>query len=123
MDVSRSLARQSLVVAAVAALIDAVGLGLCGVFAVAPWQTGAVMAGIIVGDLAAPRRHAPRAWSRWPRSWSGWRPPGCCTDTVSTVNSPGSAYWLPGIAPERGFPDRNRCRPCFCCAVASPPRI
>ncbi|MEU7139951.1 histidine kinase [Nocardia sp. NPDC046473] len=57
---SRSLARQSLVVAAVAALIDAVGLGLCGVFAVAPWQAGAVMAGIVVGDLAlaAPPRTA-----------------------------------------------------------------
>ncbi|WP_405161302.1 histidine kinase [Nocardia sp. NBC_01499] len=57
---SRSLARQSLVVAAVAAVIDAVVLGLSGVFAVAPWQTVAVIAGVVVGDLAlaAPPRTA-----------------------------------------------------------------
>ncbi|GAA5086835.1 histidine kinase [Nocardia iowensis] len=60
MDVSRSLARQSLVVAVVAALIDAVVLGLCGVFTVAPWQTVAAVAAIVAGDLAlaAPPRTA-----------------------------------------------------------------
>ncbi|WP_327109730.1 histidine kinase [Nocardia sp. NBC_01730] len=57
---SRSLARQSVVVAVVAALIDAVVLGLCGVFAVAPWQTVAALAGIVAADLAlaAPPRTA-----------------------------------------------------------------
>ncbi|MEU7214451.1 sensor histidine kinase [Nocardia iowensis] len=57
---SRSLARQSLVVAVVAALIDAVVLGLCGVFTVAPWQTVAAVAAIVAGDLAlaAPPRTA-----------------------------------------------------------------
>ncbi|QXN95955.1 histidine kinase [Nocardia iowensis] len=60
LDVSRSLARQSLVVAVVAALIDAVVLGLCGVFTVAPWQTVAAVAAIVAGDLAlaAPPRTA-----------------------------------------------------------------
>ncbi|MEV6555262.1 histidine kinase [Nocardia sp. NPDC051756] len=57
---SRSLARQSLVVAAVAALIDAVAIGVCGIFGVAPWQTVAALAGIVVVDLAlaAPPRTA-----------------------------------------------------------------
>lgn len=49
---SRSLARQSLVVAVVAAVIDIAMLGLSGVFGVAPWQTTAVVAGIAVADLA-----------------------------------------------------------------------
>ncbi|QIS15100.1 sensor histidine kinase [Nocardia arthritidis] len=52
MDVSRSLARQSVVVAVVAAVIDTLVLGVCGIFAVAPWQTGVVLAGILVADLA-----------------------------------------------------------------------
>jgi signal transduction histidine kinase len=51
-DVSRSLARQSLVVAVVAAVIDTVVLTLSGVFAVAPWQASAVAIGIVVSDLA-----------------------------------------------------------------------
>ncbi|WP_169811136.1 sensor histidine kinase [Nocardia amamiensis] len=57
---SRSLARQSLVVAVVAALVDAVVLGLSGVFAVAPWQTAAAMAVVVAADLAlaAPPRTA-----------------------------------------------------------------
>ncbi|MFC9440498.1 sensor histidine kinase [Nocardia sp. NPDC057030] len=57
---SRSLARQSLVVATVAALIDAVAIGVCGIFGVAPWSTVAVLAGIVVVDLAlaAPPRTA-----------------------------------------------------------------
>ncbi|MGW4093971.1 sensor histidine kinase [Nocardia sp. NPDC004750] len=60
MDVSRSLARQSVVVAVVAAAIDAVVLGLCGVFAVAPWQTVAAVTAIVAADLAlaAPPRTA-----------------------------------------------------------------
>lgn len=60
MDVSRSLARQSVVVAVVAAVIDAVVLGLCGVFAVAPWQTVAAVTAIVAADLAlaAPPRTA-----------------------------------------------------------------
>ncbi|WP_223885130.1 sensor histidine kinase [Nocardia colli] len=49
---SRSLARQSLVVAAVAALIDAVAIGVCGIFGVAPGQTVTMLAGIVVVDLA-----------------------------------------------------------------------
>jgi signal transduction histidine kinase len=59
-DVSRSLARQSLVVAVVAAVIDTVILALSGVFAVAPWQASAVAIGIVVSDLAlaAPPRTA-----------------------------------------------------------------
>ncbi|WP_245548106.1 sensor histidine kinase [Nocardia pneumoniae] len=57
---SRSLARQSLVVAVVAALVDAVVLGLSGVFAVAPWQTAAAIAVVVAADLAlaAPPRTA-----------------------------------------------------------------
>jgi signal transduction histidine kinase len=60
LDVSRSLARQSVVVAVAAALIDAVVLGLCGVFAVAPWQTTAAITAIVAADLAlaAPPRTA-----------------------------------------------------------------
>ncbi|PXX69094.1 histidine kinase [Nocardia tenerifensis] len=60
MDLSRSLARQSLVVAVVAALIDGVLLALCGVFAFAPWHTVAVLTGIVLSDLAlaAPPRTA-----------------------------------------------------------------
>ncbi|WP_328405169.1 sensor histidine kinase [Nocardia sp. NBC_00403] len=60
MDVSRSLARQSLVVAVVAATIDTVVLALCGVFAVAPWQATAVAVGVAAADLAlaAPPRTA-----------------------------------------------------------------
>lgn len=60
MDVSRSLARQSAVVAVVAALIDAVVLGLSGVFAMAPWQTAAAVTVIVAADLAlaAPPRTA-----------------------------------------------------------------
>ncbi|MGK8525366.1 sensor histidine kinase [Nocardia asteroides] len=57
---SRSLARQSVVVAVAAAVIDAVVLGLCGVFAVAPWQTTAAIIAIVAADLAlaAPPRTA-----------------------------------------------------------------
>lgn len=59
-DVTRSLARQSLVVAITAAVVDTTMLALCGVFAIAPWQTMAVMAGIVAADLAlaAPPRTA-----------------------------------------------------------------
>ncbi|MGY2028445.1 sensor histidine kinase [Nocardia gipuzkoensis] len=52
LDVSRSLARQSVLVAVVAAVIDAVVLGLSGVFAVAPWHTIAAVAAIVAADLA-----------------------------------------------------------------------
>jgi signal transduction histidine kinase len=60
LDVSRSLARQSVVVAVAAALIDAVVLGLCGVFAVDPWRTTAAIIAIVAADLAlaAPPRTA-----------------------------------------------------------------
>ncbi len=52
LDVSRSLARQSILVAVVAAVIDAVVLALSGVFAVAPRHTIAVLAAIVAADLA-----------------------------------------------------------------------
>ncbi|MEU7628567.1 histidine kinase [Nocardia sp. NPDC049220] len=57
---SRSLARQSVLVAVVAALVDTVVLGLSGVFAVAPWQTVTAMVAIVAADLAlaAPPRTA-----------------------------------------------------------------
>ncbi|WP_155980876.1 sensor histidine kinase [Nocardia sp. CNY236] len=57
---SRSLARQSLLVAVVAALIDVVVLSFYGAFAVAPWQTGLAVATIVAADLAlaAPPRTA-----------------------------------------------------------------
>lgn len=60
LDVSRSLARQSLVVAVVAAAIDASMLVLNGIFSVAPWQASAVLIGIVAADLAlaAPPRTA-----------------------------------------------------------------
>ncbi len=60
MDVSRSLARQSLVVAGVAAAIDAAMLTLNGIFSVAPWQATAVLIAIVAADLAlaAPPRTA-----------------------------------------------------------------
>ncbi|WP_069163488.1 sensor histidine kinase [Nocardia altamirensis] len=60
MDVSRSLARQSLLVAVVAAVIDGVVLWLSGMFSYAPWHTTAAMIGIVAGDLAlaAPPRTA-----------------------------------------------------------------
>jgi signal transduction histidine kinase len=60
LDVSRSLARQSVVVAVVAALIDASMLTLSGVFEAAPWQGAAVVVGIVAADLAlaAPPRTA-----------------------------------------------------------------
>ncbi|WP_433685589.1 sensor histidine kinase [Nocardia sp. CA-119907] len=57
---SRSLARQSLVVAVVAAAVDASMLVLNGIFSVAPWQASAVLIGIVAADLAlaAPPRTA-----------------------------------------------------------------
>ncbi|WP_330257419.1 histidine kinase [Nocardia sp. NBC_00565] len=57
---SRSLARQSLVVAVVAAAVDTAMLVLNGIFAVAPWQATAVVIGIVSADLAlaAPPRTA-----------------------------------------------------------------
>ncbi len=60
MDVSRSLARQSLVVAVAAAAVDAAMLTLNGIFAVAPWQATAVLIAIVAADLAlaAPPRTA-----------------------------------------------------------------
>lgn len=60
MDVSRSLARQSLVVAGVAAAVDAAMLTLNGIFSVAPWQATAVLIAIVAADLAlaAPPRTA-----------------------------------------------------------------
>ncbi|MEV5839837.1 histidine kinase [Nocardia sp. NPDC052112] len=57
---SRSLARQSLVVAVAAAAVDAAMLTLNGIFAVAPWQATAVLIAIVAADLAlaAPPRTA-----------------------------------------------------------------
>ncbi|MFI7670931.1 sensor histidine kinase [Nocardia sp. NPDC049526] len=57
---SRSLARQSLVVAGAAAAVDAAMLTLNGIFAVAPWQATAVLIAIVAADLAlaAPPRTA-----------------------------------------------------------------
>lgn len=52
LDVSRSLARQSVVVAVVAAIIDVVMLGLGGMFSVAPWPTGVLLVGVAFADLA-----------------------------------------------------------------------
>ncbi|CAM4188002.1 histidine kinase [Nocardia ninae] len=83
MDVSRSLARQSLLVAVVAALIDAMVLGLSGVFSVAPWQTVAAVAGFVAVDLAlaAPPRTAGvvavahvvvRLMGAWLLHWHGF---------------------------------------------------
>ncbi|MFR9751278.1 sensor histidine kinase [Nocardia sp. 004] len=58
MDIGRSLAGQSMVVAVVAALLDV--LALHAVFAVAPWQAALASAAIIAADLAlaAPPRTA-----------------------------------------------------------------
>lgn len=60
MDVSKSLARQSVIVAGAAALVDATVLGFCGVFTVAPWHTAAVLVCLAAADLAlaAPPRTA-----------------------------------------------------------------
>ncbi|ASF13520.1 two-component sensor histidine kinase [Nocardia brasiliensis] len=60
LDVSRSLARQSVIVAVAAAVVDATVLGFGGVFAVAPWQTAAAVTCIVAADLAlaAPPRTA-----------------------------------------------------------------
>ncbi|MFI9509525.1 sensor histidine kinase [Nocardia sp. NPDC052566] len=52
LDVSRSLARQSIVVAVVAALVDGVILAMSGTFAVAPWQTVLLLIGVVLADLA-----------------------------------------------------------------------
>jgi signal transduction histidine kinase len=51
-DVSRSLARQSMLVAVVAAVLDTTLFVISGIFGVAPWPAVAVVAGIIAADLA-----------------------------------------------------------------------
>ncbi|WP_024803727.1 sensor histidine kinase [Nocardia sp. BMG51109] len=60
MDVSTSLARQSITVAVVAAAIDCVVFALSGVFDTAPWQAAVLTAAIAAADLAlaAPPRTA-----------------------------------------------------------------
>ncbi|WP_063007402.1 histidine kinase [Nocardia kruczakiae] len=50
--VRRSLTRQSVAVAVVAALVDAVVFALSGIFAVAPGPASAVLVAIVVADLA-----------------------------------------------------------------------
>ncbi|MCU1643583.1 MAG: Histidine kinase [Nocardia sp.] len=52
MDVTRSLARLSLVVAAVAALVDSMQLVLCGAFGAAPVLASILFAAVVAADLA-----------------------------------------------------------------------
>ncbi|MFF2556126.1 sensor histidine kinase [Nocardia sp. NPDC058058] len=52
MDVSRSLARQSLLVAVVAAVVDSMQLVVCGAFGAAPGMAALLAVGIVIADLA-----------------------------------------------------------------------
>ncbi|WP_330185237.1 histidine kinase [Nocardia sp. NBC_01503] len=52
MDVSRALARQSLLVAVVAAVVDSLQLVLCGAFGAAPLAATVLAIGFIAADLA-----------------------------------------------------------------------
>ncbi|WP_245677933.1 sensor histidine kinase [Nocardia acidivorans] len=52
MDVSRALARQSLLVAVVAAVVDSAQLVLCGAFGAAPLAASLLAAGFIAADLS-----------------------------------------------------------------------
>ncbi|MEV6069538.1 histidine kinase [Nocardia sp. NPDC052001] len=52
MDVSRSLARQSLLVAVVAAVVDSMQLVVCGAFGAAPGMAALLAVGIVLADLA-----------------------------------------------------------------------
>ncbi|MEU0541854.1 histidine kinase [Nocardia sp. NPDC005978] len=61
MDVTRSLTRQSLVVAIVAAVVDTAQLGLCGAFGAAPALAWTLAAAVIAADLALAAAPATRA--------------------------------------------------------------